>query len=140
MPTLDDLPSIQPILTVVGGDLLPIFDISDIDGRVKKLRLNQINGLSATDVDTSVATGETVNTRLSVITGSTPTVTLPAVAGEMREVFLVNAASGSAIIDTPGSEKIFTGTADADTLTIATAKTAHLLSDGTKWYHVSNDA
>jgi hypothetical protein len=140
MPTLDDLPSIQPLLTVVGGDLLPIFDISDIDGRVKKLRLNQINGLSATDVDTSVATGETVNTRLSVITGSTPSVALPAVAGALREVFLVNAASGAADITTPGSEKIFTGTADADTLSIPTAKTAHLLSDGTKWYHVSNDA
>lgn len=140
MPTLEDLPSIQPVLTVAGGDLIPIYDKSDIDGPVKKCRVNQIMGLSATDVDSAVATGETVAARLSVITGTTPTVTLPAVAGDLREVFLVNSASGSATIDTPGSEKIFTGTADADTLTIATGKTAHLLSDGTKWYHVSNDA
>ena len=140
MPTLEDLPSIQPVLTVAGGDLIPFYDKSDIDGPVKKCRVNQIMGLSATDVDSAVANGETVATRLSVITGSTPTVTLPAVAGDLREVFLVNSASGSAVIDTPGSEKIFTGTADADTLTITTGKTAHLLSDGTKWYHVSNDA
>lgn len=140
MPTLEDLPSIQPILTVAGGDLIPVYDVSDIDGPVKKVRVNQLSGLSPTDVDSSVATGETVTTRLSVITGTTPTVTLPAVAGALREVFLLNGASGTATIDTPGSEKIFTATADADTLTIATGKAAWLLSDGTKWYHVSNDA
>lgn len=140
MPTLDDLLSIRATTTVAGADLIPIYDKSDVYTPVKKLRVNQIMGLSATDVDTSVANGETVATRLSVITGTTPTVTLPAVAGELREVFLVNSASGSATIDTPGSEKIFTATADADTLTIATGKAAHLLSDGTKWYHVSNDA
>ena len=140
MPTLEDLPSIQPVLTVAGGDLIPFYDKSDIDGAVKKLRVNQLMGLSATDVDSGVANAETVATRLSVITGTTPTVTLPAVAGDLREVFLVNSASGTATITTPGSEKIFTATADADTLTIATGKTAHLLSDGTRWYHVSNDA
>lgn len=140
MPTLEDLPTLQPKTTVAGNDLIAAYDVSDRDGPVKKLRVNQILGLSATDVDSSVANAETVATRLSVITGTTPTATLPPVAGNLREVFLVNSASGTATVDTPGSEKIFTGTADADTLTIATGKTAHLLSDGTKWYHVSNDA
>ena len=140
MPTLEDLPSIQPVLTVAGGDLIPFYDKSDIDGAVKKLRVNQIMGLSATDVDTSVANADTINTRLSVLVGTTPSVELPAVAGDLREVIIVNSASGTATITTPGSEKIFTATADADTLTIATAKTAHLLSDGTRWYHISNDA
>ena len=140
MPTLEDLPSIQPALTVAGNDLIPVYDASDIDGPVKKLRVNQIAGLSTTDVDSSVANGDAINTRLSVAVGTTPTITLPAVAGNLREVFLVNSASDNCTLDTPGSEKIFTGTADADTLVIATGKTAHLLSDGTKWYHVSNDA
>lgn len=140
MPTLDDLPTLQPTSTNSGADLVPIYDISDPDGRVKKLRLNEVLGLSANDVDTSVANAETIATRLAVVTGTTPTVTLPAVAGDLREVFVVNSASGNATVDTPGSEKIFTGTADADTLVIATGKTAHLLSNGTRWYHVSNDA
>lgn len=140
MPTLEDLPSIQPALTVAGNDLIPVYDASDIDGPVKKLRVNQIAGLSTTDVDSSVANGDAINTRLSVAVGTTPTITLPAVAGNLREVFLVNSASSNCTLDTPGSEKIFTGVADADILVIATGKTAHLLSDGTKWYHVSNDA
>ena len=140
MPTLDDLLSIKPATTVAGGDLLPIYDKSDVYNTVKKLRVNQIMGLSATDVDASVADTDTIATRLSVLVGTTPSVALPAVAGDLREVIIVNSASGSATITTPGSEKIFTATADADTLTIATAKTAHLLSDGTKWYHISNDA
>lgn len=140
MPTLEDLPSLQPKTTVAGNDLIASFDVSDIDGQVKKLRVNQLLGLSPTDVDTSVADTETINTRLSVAVGSTPGISLPAVAGNLREVFLVNSASSNCTLTTPGSEKIFTGTADADQLVIATGKTAHLLSDGTKWYHVSNDA
>ena len=140
MPTLDDLPKLSPKTTVAGNDLIPALDVSDVDGQVKKLRVNQLLGLSATDVDTSVANADVINTRLSVAVGTTPAITLPAVAGNLREVFLINSASGSCTLDTPGSEKIFTGTADADQLVIATGKTAHLLSDGTKWYHVSNDA
>lgn len=140
MPTLDDIPTLQPKTTVAGNDLIASYDVSDIDGQVKKLRVNQLLGLSPTDVDTSVADTETINTRLSVAVGSTPGISLPAVAGNLREVFLVNSASGNCTLTTPGSEKIFTGTADADQLVIATGKTAHLLSDGTTWYHVSNDA
>lgn len=139
MPTLEDLISIQPILTVDGADLIPVYDKSDIDGPVKKLRVNQVLGLSSTDV-ASNATTTVAATRLVIATGTTPTITLPAVAGDLREIYLVNSASGSCTLDTPGSEKIFTATADADTLVIATGKAAHLLSDGTKWYHVSNDA
>lgn len=99
-----------------------------------------LNGLLTTDVDSDVANAATITTRLSIASGTTPTITLPAVDGDLREVFLLNGASGNCTLDTAGSVKIYTATADADTLVIATGKTARLLSDGTKWYHVSNDA
>lgn len=99
-----------------------------------------VGSLIPSDVDSDVANGATITTRLSVASGTTPTITMPAVDGEIREVWLVNGASGNCTLDTSGSVKIFTGTADADTLVIATGKTAHLLSNGTKWFHVSNDA
>lgn len=99
-----------------------------------------VGALLTTDVDDSVANGDTIATRLAVAVGTTPTITLPAVDGEVRDVFLVNTASGDCTLDTAGSVKILTGTAEADTLVIATGKTAHLLSNGTRWYHVSNDA
>jgi hypothetical protein len=92
------------------------------------------------DVSTGVANGATIASRLVVTTGTTPTVTLPSVSGSLRNVTVLNGASGNLTLDTPGSEKIFTGTADADTLVVATGKTATLWSEGTKWYHISNDA
>lgn len=99
-----------------------------------------LQGLLPADVDADVANAATITTRLSIASGTTPTITLPAVDGELREVILLNGASGNCTLDTAGSVKIFTGTADADTLVIATAKAVRLLSDGTRWYHVSNDA
>lgn len=99
-----------------------------------------VGALASADVDDSVANGDTIATRLAVAVGTTPTITLPAVDGEVREVWLVNTASGNCTLDTAGSVKILTGTAEADTLVIATGKAAHLLSNGVRWYHVSNDA
>lgn len=99
-----------------------------------------VGALLTTDVDDSVADTDTIATRLAVAVGTTPTITLPAMTSDVREVFLVNTASGNCTLDTAGSVKILTGTAEADTLVIATGKAAHLLSNGTRWYHVSNDA
>lgn len=109
-------------------------------GKEVGLPLNGINGLLSGDVDASVADTDVIATRLAVVVGTTPTVTLPAVAGDLREVFIINTASGTATVDGAGSEQILTAAANADNITVATGKTARLLSDGTRWYHVSNDA
>jgi len=110
------------------------------NGLEVQLPVNGVLGLLPSDVDSSVANTDTISTRLSIVTGTTPTVTLPSATGALREVLVLNSASGNATLDTPSTEKIFTATAEADTLVIATGKAARLLSDGTRWYHVSNDA
>lgn len=127
LPLLTSLAGTENLVTVKGGV-------------ERQLKVNGILGLLSGDVDDGVADTETIATRLSVATGTTPSIALPAVAGDLREVFVVNTASGNCTLTTPGSEKILTGTAEADTLVIATGKTAHLLSNGSRWYHVSNDA
>lgn len=104
------------------------------------LPVNGILGLLPSDVDASVADTDVIATRLAVVVGTTPTVTLPAVAGKLREVFIMNTASGTCTVEGAGSENILTGTANALNITVATGKSARLLSDGTRWYHVSNDA
>jgi hypothetical protein len=134
---LTDAPILPAKTSLTGGEKLGLVDN---DGLEKQLKVNGILGLLAGDVDDSVANADTIATRLSVVVGTTPTVTLPAVAGNLREVIVINTASGNCTLDTPGSEKILTGTAEADTLVIATGKAAKLLSNGTRWYHVSNDA
>jgi hypothetical protein len=140
MPTLDDLPTLRKPTTVNGGDLVPVYDI-DATGstKVAAIPVFGITGLQASDV-ASNATGSTIATRLSVVTGTTPSVTLPAVAGNLRQVIVMNTASGNATVDGAGSEQILTGTANANDITVATGKSAILLSDGTRWYHISNDA
>jgi hypothetical protein len=143
MPTLEDLPSIQPATTVAGNDLIPVYDASDIDGPVKKLRVNQINGLSATDVMTVSGTSATVSTRVTVCTSTSGvTLTLPAASGNIREVFILKASASSAItVNRAGSDVIVSGTSvSATSVSVAAGLTAHLISDGTTWYHVSNDA
>jgi len=140
MPTLDDLPTLRTTTTVNGGDLVPVYDLDSTGStKVGALPVFGIMGLQASDV-ASNATGSTIATRLSVVTGTTPTVTLPAVAGNLRQVIVMNTASGSATVDGAGSEQILTGTANANDITVATGKSAILLSDGTRWYHISNDA
>lgn len=143
MPSLDDLPSIQPVLTVAGGDLIPFYDKSELDGPVKKLRINQIMGLSATDVATISGTTGTVSTRVTVCTSTSAiTLTLPAASGELREVILLKAGITSAITaNRAGSDVIVSGTSvSATSISVAAGLAARLLSDGTTWYHVSNDA
>lgn len=142
MPTLDDAPVVRNLTSPAAGDLVQVYDISEQPTGAKTLPLGTLRnlGLLSTDVDDSVASGDTINTKVSVTVGTTPTVTLPSVSGSLREVIVLNTASGTLTLDTPGSEKILTGTAEADTLTVASGKSAWLLSNGTRWYHVSNDA
>jgi len=52
----------------------------------------------------------------------------------------MNTASGTCTVEGAGSENILTGTANAANISVATGKSAQLLSDGTRWYHVTNDA
>ncbi len=142
MPTLDDAPIVRTLASPAAGDLFQVYDISEQPTGAKVLPFSSILGLGllATEVDDAVANGDTINTKMSVTTGTTPSVSLPAVAGTLREVIVLNTASSDLTLTTPGSEKILTGTAEADTLTVATGKSAWLLSNGTRWYHVSNDA
>jgi hypothetical protein len=140
MPTLDDLLIVPRATTLSGNELIPAYDPdSPNSSKVLAAPLSSIHGLQTTDV-ASVANGGTISTRLSVVTGTTPTVTLPAVAGNLRKVIVMNTASGDATVDGAGSEQVLTGTANANNVVVATGKSAILLSDGTRWYHISNDA
>lgn len=143
MPTLEDLPSIQPATAVAGNDLVPVHDISDLDGPTKKLRVNQLLGLSATDVTTVSGTSATVATRVTVCTStSAVTLTLPAASGSLREILILKASATSAVtVNRAGSDVIVSGTSvSATSISVAAGLAARLLSDGTTWYHVSNDA
>lgn len=140
MPTLDDLPTLSENTSPSGADLIPVYDVdSPNSSKVEKLPLSGILGLQAADVAT-ITTGATISTRLVVVTGTTPTVTLPAVAGNLRQVIVMNTASGDCTVDGAGSEQVLTAGANADNVVIPTLKSAILLSDGTRWYHISNDA
>lgn len=135
--SLNDAPILPLATSLTGAERIAVILPHGVETGVK---VSTFRGLLATDVDSSVADTEAITTRLAIGTGTTPSIALPAIDGNLREVFFLNGASGSATLTTPGSEQIFTGTAAADTLVVATGKSAHLLSDGTKWYHVSNDA
>lgn len=128
MPTLDDIP-ILPLATPTGDDLIPISDPnSTSSSKVSAIRLNQINGLSASEIATDIDGGSiTISTRVLVISGgTTSTLTLPAASGALREIYVINDGSGTATLPTlaAGTEAILTGTS------------AHLLSNGTGWYRV----
>ena len=129
MPTLDDLPTLAQAVPT-GDDLFAVYDLTATgSSKVRKVALNQINGLSATDVVTDTDAGSiTISSRVLVISGgSTSTLTLPAASGALRELFVINDGSGTATLPTlaAGNELVTTGTS------------AHLLSNGTGWYRVS---
>lgn len=130
MPTLDDIPTLATVATVTGDDLFPVFDPTATgSSKVRKIALNQINGLNADDVVTDTDAGSiTISSRVLVISGgTTSTLTLPAASGTLRELFVINDGSGTATLPTlaAGTEAVTTGTS------------AHLLSNGTGWYRVS---
>jgi hypothetical protein len=128
-PTLDDLPTLATNSTPTGDDLIPVYDLTATgSSKVRKLPLNQINGLSSDDVVTAAAGTITIASRVLVISsGTTSTLTLPAASGALRELFVINDGSGTATLPTlaAGTEAVTTGTS------------AHLLSNGTGWYRVS---
>lgn len=127
MPTLDDIP-ILPLATPTGDDLIPISDPnSTSSSKVSAIRLNQISGLSSTDIASSAAGTITISTRVLAITsGSASTLTLPAASGVLREVIVINGGSGTAGIST----------VTAGSNQIATTVSARFLSNGTGWYRV----
>ena len=129
MPTLDDLPTLAQAVPT-GDDLFAVYDLTATgSSKVRKVALNQINGLSSNDVVTDTDAGNiTIASRVLVISGgTTSTLTLPAASGAIRELFVINDGSGTATLPTlaAGTEAVTTGTS------------AHLLSNGTGWYRVS---
>ena len=131
-----DAPILQPLTSTSGGEFL----VTVKEGKEVRLPVHGILGLLASDVDSSVANTDIIATRLVVLVGTTPTVYLPAASGNLRDVIVMNTASGTAVIEGNASEQILTGVADAANLSVATGKSARLLSDGTRWYHITNDA
>jgi len=130
MPTLDDLPTLAPVTTVTGDDLLPIYDLTATgSSKVRKVSLNQINGLNADDIVTDTDAGSiTISSRVLVISGgATSTLTLPAASGVLRELFVINDGSGAATLPTLA----------AGTEAISAGASARILSNGTGWYRVS---
>ena len=140
MPTLDDIPTLSPAVPT-GDDLFAVYDVGASGpqaSRVRKVALNQINGLSSTDATSSVAGTITVSSRLTVITsGTTSTVTVPEPSGALRDIIIMNGGSGTATIATPTSAAVFKtslATTAATSTPLLTTGTARYLSDGTFWY------
>lgn len=141
MPTLDDLPTLAP-MTPTGDDLLPIYDLTASgSSKVRKVSLNQINGLSATDTTgPAVLTNATaLTTRLSINSSGT-TALLPVASGALRDIVVMNGNAGAGLVVTVsgGTTNIFSsatsGGAAAASITIPQATTGRFLSNGTNWY------
>ena len=140
MPTLDDIPTLATV-TPSGEDLLPIYDPAATgSSKVRKIALNQINGLDSTgDVVTAAAGTITVSSKLTLITsGTTSTVNLPLPSGVIRDITIMNGGSGNATL-TSATANIKTAAAPtaATTSVLAGVTPARLLSDGSFWYRVA---
>ena len=138
-PSLDDLPTLAQIAAPTGDDLFPIYDLTATgSSKVRKVSLNQINGLSSADVVLAAGDGAVVATRLVIFSGRTATAaTIPAASGVLRDIILQNAnTSSGAVTVTSPSANIYTSASatPAATSVIAIATTARYLSDGTNWY------
>jgi len=147
MPTLDDAPTVRTLTSPAAGDLFQVYDISEQPTGAKTLALGSILGLGllAADVTTVSATSATVSTRLTVCTSTDAgnvTLTLPAASGALRDVTVMKAAATATVaINRAGSDLIVSGAVvNATSVTCGVGLVVRLLSDGTKWYHVSNDA
>jgi hypothetical protein len=138
MPTLDDLPTLAAI-TPSGDDLLPIYDLTaNGSSKVRKVSLNQINGLNSSEVTLVAAGTITVTTRLTLITsGTTSTVNLPLPSGAQRVLNIMNGGSGNATLTSATANiKTAAATTAATTSVLAGSTPTRLLSDGTFWYRV----
>jgi len=141
-PTLDDIPTLAPTVPT-GDDLFAVYDngASGPQGsRIRKVALNQINGLSPADVLGAPAAAPTnVTTRLTMISSGTATI-LPPVAGVLRDVIIMNGQAATTVsVTAVGSASIiytsaFTGVGPTNAATILAASTARFLSDGVAWY------
>ena len=132
-----DAPVLQPLTSTSGSEHL----VTVKQGKEVKLQVNGVLGLLASDVTTVSGTTATVSTRLTHCTStSAVTLTLPAASGSLRQVFILKTGTNGVTVNAAGSDKIVSATATDTSITIATVKAAQLLSDGTTWYHVSNDA
>jgi hypothetical protein len=140
MPTLDDIPTLAPF-TPTGDDLLPIFDVTaDSSCHVRRVALNQINGLSASDAAAPAAltAGTPITTRL-VINSSGTAALLPLASGVLRDIIIMNGHSAALTVTTVnGTTNIFSSAtangAAANSVTIPLSTTGRFLSNGTNWY------
>lgn len=143
-PTLDDLPTLAPH-TPSGDDLLPIFDVTaDSSSHIRKVALNQINGLSASDAAAPavLTNAAPIATRL-VINSTGTTALLPLASGVLRDIIIMNGNSASALTVTTvnGTTNIFSSAtangAAANSVTVPLSTAGRFLSNGTNWYRVS---
>lgn len=139
MPTLDDLTILDTLTAPVGGDFIPVSDTSASGSgpsKIRKLALNSVFGLSATDVVSTVAGTITVAGKLTlIVSGTTSTVNIPAASGDLRDIIVMNGGSGNATV-TSATANIITSlaTTAATTAVLGTTGTARFLSNGTNWY------
>ena len=149
MPTLDDAPIIAPIAAadLAGADLVQVFSNSLRKPKTASItslisansRLSGYGGVLSTDVGTPITTdAQTIASRLTVFSGrSTATAaTLPAAAGTLRNVIIVNTNTGTGII-TVSSGGGITGNAAIPIPATGVCSSAQFLSNGTIWYRVS---
>lgn len=146
MPYLEELPIVPSQTTISGDEILPIVDfgVPPNGTLVRKLPVYGILGLLPTDVTTVPGTSATVSTRLTVCTSTSGvTLTLPAASGNLRDITIMKASGTSSVtVNRAASpDVIVTGTSTtATSVTVGVGLTVRLLSDGTTWYHVTNDA
>lgn len=149
MPTLDDIIILAPA-TPSGDDLFAVYDnqASGPPGsRIRKVALNQLVGLSPTDVVTAAPASATITVSSRVTqfygltTGNNVAVTLPSPSGALHECILINGNdTGSTMsVITPVASTLFTF-ASASGVTYVTGYSpkniVRFMSDGTNWYRV----
>ena len=134
-----DSPTYPRITSTTGAERL----VTVKDGKEVGLPVNGILGLLPGDVATISGTTATIATRLVVCTNTgAVTLTLPPASGPLRSVTVMKASSTSSVtINRAGSDLLVSGGfVNATSVVAATGLVVELLSDGTTWYHVSNDA
>jgi hypothetical protein len=132
-----DAPLIPALTSLAGNEQL----VTVRGNEERGLKVNGVLGLLPGDVTTVSGTTATISTRLTHCTSaSAVTLTLPAASGNLRQVFILDTGANGITVNAAGSDVIVSATATDTSIAIATVKAAQLLSDGTKWYHVSNDA
>lgn len=151
MPSLDDI-SILPKhgfasdSIPAGDDLISIVDVSAADARrsnVKRVPLYSIQGIAPGDVETVTGTTHTISKTMNVYTSTSAiAATLPAASGTIRRVVVMKASATSAVtVGRAGSDVIVSGSSvSATSVAVNAGLSAVFLSDGTTWYHVTNDA